>query len=473
MPQALTSASRLPIVLLVADIHDLLDRRAVTSVFQPLIDIASGALVGYEALSRGPAGSPWESPVTLFAAARVAGREAELDWICRAAAYRAALAADFDRRLTLFVNMEPTAWRVACPEDLAPVVEQARRRLRVITEMTERVLADDPSAVLSAALSCREAGWGVALDDVGADPMSLALMPFIQPDVVKLDMGLLRAPHDPHTARVVAAVYAYAESAGATVLAEGIETAAHLATARTMGATVGQGWHYGRPAPLPTRTGPAVVSVPGRSTTPPISGRGTVPPGPAVVVERTPRIASLPLLPPPVQDTRTPFEIVSAVRPVTATSKAELMPMSRYLEALAGDGPEPPVLLACFQHARHFTPATAIRFSRIAGQSPLVAALGSGLDDEPAPGVRGACLIGDRLIGEWNVIVLGPHRAAALVARDLGDDGPEPERRFDFALTHDRDLVVQTARSLLGHIAPIRGPEQAALTAKLEAVLAG
>jgi hypothetical protein len=291
--------------------------------------------------------------------------------------------------------------------------------------MTERAIADDPAALLSAAASCRDAGWGVALDDVGADPMSLALMPFVHPDVVKLDMGLLRAPDDPATARVVAAVGAYAEASGAVVLAEGIETERQLAVARTMGATVGQGWHFGRPAPLP---------------------------------ERIPAGVRLPLLPAPVRDDRTPFEIVSAVRPVTSATKAQLMPLSRHLEALAGDGPEPPVLLACFQEARHFTARTAVRFERVAVHSPLVAALGVGLAAEPAPGVRGASLGDDRLRGEWNVVVVGPHRAAALVARDLGDDGPEPERRFDFAVTHDRRLAVEAARSLLRRLAPVRLP---------------
>ncbi|MBG0564226.1 sensor domain-containing phosphodiesterase [Actinoplanes aureus] len=406
-------------------IHDLLDLRAVTPVFQPLIDLATGRVVGYEALSRGPAGSPWESPAALFAAARAAGREAELDWICRAVAYRAALAAGFGPELTLFVNMEPTAWRAGCPADLVPIFDAARDRLRVVTEMTERAIAADPAALLSAAESCREAGWGVALDDVGADPMSLALMPFVHPDVVKLDMGLLHAPDDPATARVVAAVSAYAETSGAVVLAEGIETARHLAVARTMGATVGQGWHFGRPAPLP---------------------------------ETTPAAARLPLLPAPARGDRTPFEIVSAVRPVTRTTKAQLMPLSRHLEALAGSGPEPPVLLACFQEARHFTAHTAARFQRVAAHSPLVAALGIGLPAEPAPGVRGASLGDDRLRGEWNVIVVGPHRAAALVARDLGDNGPEADRRFDFALTHDRGLAAEAARSLLHQLAPVNVP---------------
>ncbi|MDY7087304.1 MAG: EAL domain-containing protein [Actinomycetota bacterium] len=411
----------------VPDIHDVLDRRAVTTLFQPLVELSTGRVLGYEALSRGPAGSPWESPAALFAAARHFGREAELDWICRARAYRSALAAGFDPGLSWFVNMEPAAARMACPPDLAPGVESARDRLRVVTEMTERTIAVDPSGLLTAAAACRTAGWGVALDDVGADPMSLALMPFVHPDVVKLDMAMLHAPGDPHTARVVAAVAAYAEESGAIVLAEGIETEQHLAVARTMGATVGQGWYFGRPAPLPPSPGPTT---------------------------------SLPFIAPPRADDRTPFAIVGGRRPLARTTKAQLMPMSRHLEALAGDGGEPTVLLACFQDARHFTPATASRFGRIAVSSPLVAAIGSGLTDEPVPGVRGACLgDGDLLRGEWNVIVVGPHRAAALVANDLGDDGPEGERRFDFALTHDRALVVEAARSLLHWLAPARTPE--------------
>jgi DICT domain-containing protein len=145
---------------------------------------------------------------------------------------------------------------------------------------------------------------------------------------------------------------------------------------------------------------------------------------------------------------------------VTEATKAHLIPLSRHLEALADDGPEAPVLLACFQDARHFTPATTRRFARIARSSPLVAAFGTGLNDQPAPGVRGACLdTDDALRGEWNVLVIGPHRAAALVARDLGDDVcADSERRFAFALTHDRTLVLQAARSLLSTLAPARSP---------------
>jgi len=73
--------------------------------------------------------------------------------------------------------------------------------------------------------------------------------------------------------------------------------------------------------------------------------------------------------------------------------------------------------------------------------------------------VRGAALAHDDPVrGEWDVIVLGPHFSAALVARDLGDDGPEPERRFDFAVTYERSLVLEAALSAMSRIAPAAPP---------------
>lgn len=70
----------------------LLDGHDVHMVFQPVVDLHSGEIVGLEALARGPQSSPFASPPALFAAARGCGRVAELDWVCRAAAFQAFLA---------------------------------------------------------------------------------------------------------------------------------------------------------------------------------------------------------------------------------------------------------------------------------------------------------------------------------------------------------------------------------------------
>ena len=82
-------------------------------------------------------------------------------------------------------------------------------------------------------------------------------------------------------------------------------------------------------------------------------------------------------------------------------------------------------------------------------------ALGFGLGEEPAAGVRGAGLRDDEaLFGEWDVAVIGPHFAGAFVARDLGDTGADGDRRFDFFVTYERELVVRAARALMARIVP-------------------
>ena len=223
----------------------------VRSVYQPIVDLCSGSVVGYEALARGREGGPFERPDLLFAAARDQGLTAELDWACRAAAFEGALAAGLRAPLTLFVNVEPDAVDMPSPAGFLGTMARARRSLRAVFEVTERALANRPAELLRVVEDIRAEGWGIALDDVGADWRSLALMPFIRPDVVKLDMHLVQAPLDVKGALVGEAVRAYAASSGAHILAEGIETEAHRRRALALGATFGQGWMFGRPGPLP------------------------------------------------------------------------------------------------------------------------------------------------------------------------------------------------------------------------------
>jgi hypothetical protein len=224
----------------------------------------------------------------------------------------------------------------------------------------------------------------------------------------------------------VSAVNAEAERSGACVLAEGIETEAHAAIARAMGATLGQGWLYGRPGPLPDPL--------------PSGGRGLV--RPASTPEPDPA--------------GSPYEVATATRAARPGDKRLLIEVSKHLERQALALGRPTVVVAAFQEGRFFTPATARRYASLAGATAFVSALGEGMPVEPVPGVRGAVLDpGDRVRGEWDLAVVGPHFAGALVARDLGDDGPDLDRRFDFVLTYERDLVVDVASTLLARVAPV------------------
>jgi hypothetical protein len=293
---------------------------------------------------------------------------------------------------------------------------------KLVAEITERALMQNPAELLRSVRQMRDRGCGIALDDVGAVPDSLSLLPFLAPDVIKLDISLVQSWPDAGQARILTAVAAYAERSGATVLAEGIETDAHREQALALGATLGPGWYFSRPGPL-----------------------GAYPPP----------HQSVALLDAPMSSSATPFELLDPRR-VRIGTKGLLLSISRHIEQQGLSLETPPLVLAAFQDAGRFTPATAGRYRDLAGRCPLVVALGTGMQTTPATGVRGADLSPrDPLRGEWTVIIVGAHYTGALIAKDLGDSGPDLDRRYLFALTHDHDIVLDAARILLGRIEPV------------------
>lgn len=395
----------------------------VSSVFQPIIDLDTGRLVAYEALARGPQG-PVEAPEFLFAAARAAGLLAELDRACVTAAFRGAAELGLAAPLTLFVNVEAEVLDSPPLQDLLAAAARAPGDLRVVLEITERALSVRPADLIATVARVRRLGWAVALDDVGTDPLSLAFMPLLRPDVVKLDLRLVQDRPGPAAAEVMAAVGAYAERSGALVLAEGIETERHLMTARGLGARLGQGFMFGRPA----RTAAA---------------------GYQLAPLALPQAAA-------AESTQvSPFGCLPAGTPLRRAPKPLLIELSKQLEREAERNGRTCVVASAFQHARHFTPATAVRYRRLVEATGFVCALGEGLAVEPAPGVRGAALApSDPVCGEWDVAVVGPHFAAALLARDVGGTGPDARRMFDYALTYERDTVERAVNALLSRVVP-------------------
>ena len=174
----------------------------------------------------------------------------ELELACQKSGLAAAAGAGLTAPWSVFLNVEPDAAQDALKpvpgaqpggDDDGP----AAPPLRVVAELTERFLTADLAQLLDLVTLLRSHGWGIALDDVGADRNSLALLPFIRPDVIKLDLGLIQQQPSADAAEIFSAVNAEAERSGAVVLAEGIETGEHLNVARSFGATLGQGWLFG------------------------------------------------------------------------------------------------------------------------------------------------------------------------------------------------------------------------------------
>lgn len=406
----------------------VLANQLVVPVYQPIVDLATQEVVGYEALARGPRGSQLETPAALFAAADRAGLGAELDWECRAAAVRGAVAAGLGRESCLFLNLEASTFGIECPDHLTPGLLAGTAQLNVMAEITERDLAADPAALVYELGDLRRHGFGIAVDDLGANVESLAMLPFLRPDVIKLDMDLIQSATSEENAATTAAVRSDAERRGTLIVAEGIENEEHLERAHMLGATHGQGWFFAPPGPLPLE----------RRRVGPMSS----------FWERLGREFH----PPP----RTPWSLVDGSANVQITTKRRLLPISMAIEQHPVTRFEQPVVLSAFQHADNFTAATATRYAELSRSATFVGVLGVGLSAEPVPGVRGGSIAEDHeLAGEWTVTRVGPHYAAALIAFDLGDSGPESERRFKYVVTHDRDTVVSAATSLLRLISPV------------------
>lgn len=416
-------------------VHDreldaLLARRDVHPVFQPVVDLATAEQVGVEALARGPRGS-LHAPDALFEAARTGGRLTELDRLCRDRALEVALATGLPGGSLLFVNVEPAGlpWVPPSPDALATLRD---RGVTLVVEFTERALIASPARLIAFADQLHRSGCALALDDVGADPASLALMPFVRPELVKLDMRLVQGRPDVGVAEVMTAVTAYAEQDGAVVLAEGIETTGHELVARSLGAGLGQGWRFGHPLPL-GEPGGAVsggVVLPSRDPATAAGGAGA-------------------------------FDVVADRRCPRTATKAVLTAVSDLLEQQAAELRGVGVVLAAVQTASSFTDRVSTRYAELAKTNALVLALGTGMPSEPAPGVRGVALQEDDAVcDEWDVVVVGPHFSAALVARDQRlDDVAEADRGFDYVLTYDRALVLDAARALLGRaVDPVPRP---------------
>src|SRR5687768_11290061 len=176
------------------------DELDLRPVFQPIVDLRDRAVVGYEALMRGGSGNgEMHGAEALLDAARREDSLRALDLATREAALRIACEHGLGAPFSLFLNADPQTL-----DDIAP--ELPATRFTLLVEVTEDALIARPEAMLRALTRLRSAGWGIALDDIGGDSRSLALMPVLYPDVIKLDLRLLAARSTEDVARIVTAV---------------------------------------------------------------------------------------------------------------------------------------------------------------------------------------------------------------------------------------------------------------------------
>lgn len=227
----------------------------LATVFQPIVDLRRGVVVGYEALSRLSHPGIVGGPDRWFAAAHRAGRSADLDAAALAAglAHRPAL----DDGCFLSVNVEPGA---LASDAVTRAFAAAGGLAGVVVEITEHRPVD-PLALEPTLDRLRGDGAVIAVDDAGAGYAGLAEILLLRPAIVKLDRSLVHGiDHDEAKATLVEMLATYSARVGAQLVAEGVETTDELRRLVALGVPLAQGWALARPAaPWPPLTAGAAA----------------------------------------------------------------------------------------------------------------------------------------------------------------------------------------------------------------------
>lgn len=234
--------------------HQILKEKKLTPVYQPIVDLRSGDIVGYEGLVRGPQDSEFFVPVLLFHTARRLGRLKELEELCCRLHVQGFVQQGLQGKL--FINSSPDVVLM-----LFSSVDQGEHAIdrydylaglhpeRIVMELTESECADNYHDLNRAIADMRESGLQFAIDDLGEGYSSLRLWSEIQPEYVKVDKYFVRnIDTDALKQQLVRSICDIAAYARSTVIAEGIETVAELQVLQQLGVSCGQGYLLARPA---------------------------------------------------------------------------------------------------------------------------------------------------------------------------------------------------------------------------------
>jgi EAL domain-containing protein (putative c-di-GMP-specific phosphodiesterase class I) len=229
-------------------IRSVLDRQAIAIVFQPVVDLRDGSVVGLEALSRFE-DERRRSPDQWFAEAREVGLGSELEL----AAIELVLVQLPKVPEDMFVSMNISPDYLA--NGLLNLALAGRWGHRVVVELTEHAKVEDYGPLLDAVHDLRNRGVRSAVDDAGAGFASLQHILKLGPDLIKLDLSLTRdIDSDPVRRALASSLVTFAFEVGALIVAEGIETPSELQALTDLGVTMGQGYFLARPGPLPAPT---------------------------------------------------------------------------------------------------------------------------------------------------------------------------------------------------------------------------
>ena len=238
-------------------LQELLIKEEISTVFQPIVNLQTFEVMGYEALTRGPKGTEYENPYFLFEIAREVGLVFELDRICRKKALLQAT--QLDTNTKLFINCLPST--IHDPEFKGNYLKEfladvQRIPTNIVMEISEREAINDYGVFREAMEYYSDLGFSIAIDDTGAGYSSLEAIVELKPHFLKLDISMVRGIGDNLLKQAMTkAMVSFAGNMNTQIIAEGIETKEELETLKNMGIPLGQGFLLGRPTSIESKKG--------------------------------------------------------------------------------------------------------------------------------------------------------------------------------------------------------------------------
>lgn len=234
----------------VEELESIINNKNISTVYQPIVSLLDGTIIGYEALSRGPIDSPLQTPDKLFNAAQIHNKTWELEQLCRINAIERA--ANIEKNKYLFINVDPHIFKDEkfkkgfTKEFLA---EHNMSPDCIIFEITEKTCIEDYKSFKQALSNYVDQGYKIAIDDTGSGYSGLKMLNETKPHYIKIDIDLIKnINEDSFKQSLVECFVKLSEATNMKLIAEGIETEEELKTLISLGVYAGQGFFIGRPA---------------------------------------------------------------------------------------------------------------------------------------------------------------------------------------------------------------------------------
>jgi diguanylate cyclase (GGDEF)-like protein len=222
----------------------LSDIRNYRTVFQPIMDLSTENIRGYEVYSRGPEGK-FESPEDFFRACLDNNILTNVDLVCLK--HCIITTRDAKANVTFHINLFPSTLLDTPIDTLISLFPAQRKGHRFCLELSEEKFDGDPNIWRDHINALKQAGILIAIDDVGFDISSLERLIVLEPDFVKVDRKYVQGiTREPSKVRLLKRLANVGKSLGSEIIAEGIETREDLPILRELGIQYGQGYLWGK-----------------------------------------------------------------------------------------------------------------------------------------------------------------------------------------------------------------------------------